>query len=206
MYPWIMADCSTRHWSEQLMNKPTIILVHGYNGIPNIFAYFEDVFKRSGYKIVLPVFPTRTDITVEGYFSVFDRYVEDFGENTIAIAHSVGNIMALKYLCAKNIRIRGYVGLAGFGEPFTVEGRDDLNSTFASLRLNEDELLKLPTLIGEAHAFYSDSDHLVPFELLQKFPALIGADGHLISGVGHMGSKSRIEELPEVVEVVERMR
>ena len=110
--------------------------------------------------------------------------------------------MSLKYLCANDIAIRGYVSLAGFGEPFVNEGRDDLNSVIAPLCFTEDELAKVPGLIGKAFSIYSDDDHIVPFDVLKKYPTIIGAKDCFIPGIGHMGKKSGLEELPEVVDIV----
>ncbi|MDO4747244.1 MAG: alpha/beta hydrolase [Candidatus Saccharibacteria bacterium] len=184
------------------MSKPTVFLVHGFNGIPKIFNYFKRVFEEEGYKVVMPSFPIRTNITIESYFEVFDRYRKDLNDNTIVIAHSIGNIMILKYLSKCGIRICGYISLAGFGEPFVNEGRDDLNNVIAPLRLTNDELTRIPELIGKAYSIYSDGDHIVPFDVLKKFPVIIGAKDCFIAGVGHMGSKSGLEELPEVVDIV----
>ena len=187
------------------MNKPKIFLVHGYNGIPKIFYYFKNIFEQSGLEVVMPLFPTQTDITKDGYFSVFNQNKDNLNNNTIIIAHSIGNIMSLKYLYQNNISIRGYVSLAGFGEPFINEGRDDLNQVIAPLRLTDEELAKIPKLIGKAYSIYSDNDHVVPFEILKKYPTIIGAKDYLIPGIGHMGSKSGLEEFPEVVAIVNKL-
>ena len=187
------------------MDRPIIFLIHGYNGIPKIFNYFKKTFEKDGYQVIMPSFPTQTDITIDGYFSVFDQHKNDLGDNTIIIAHSIGNIMSLKYLCANDIVIRGYVSLAGFGEPFVLEGRDDLNSVVAPLRFTEDEIAELSSLVGKAYSFYSDNDHVVPFDILKKYPIIIGAKDCFIPGIGHMGSKSGLEEFPEVVDIVKEI-
>lgn len=184
------------------MKKPTILLVNGYNGIPKIFDYFKNTLEKDGYEIIMPSFPTQTDITQDKYFLIFDKYKDKIGENTIIIAHSIGNIMALKYLFANDISIRGYISLAGFGEPFVNEGRDDLNNVIAPLRLTDEELAKIPTLVGRAYSIYSDNDHIVPFEILKKYPEIIGAKDCPMPGIGHMGSKSGLEELPEVISII----
>ncbi len=54
------------------MSKPTIFLVHGYNGIPIIFNYFKETFEKNDYRVVMPSFPIQTDITIDRYFDVFD--------------------------------------------------------------------------------------------------------------------------------------
>lgn len=188
-----------------MMGGATIFLVHGYNGIPKIFNYFKEKFEKDGYKVIMPSFPTQIDITKDGYFSVFDQYKNDLNDNTIVIAHSIGNVMSIKYLCDNNIKIRGYISLAGFGEPFINEGRDDLNNVVAPLRLTDEELAKVPGLVGKAYSIYSDNDHIVPFDILKKYPTIIGAKDCFISGIGHMGSKSGLEEFPEVIEIVKEI-
>ena len=188
------------------MVKPTILLVHGYNGIPKIFNYFKNTLEENGHEVVMPSFPTQTDITQDRYFTVFNKYKDKIDKNTIIIAHSIGNVMALKYLFANNISIRGYISLAGFGEPFINEGRDDLNGVIAPLRLTDEELTEIPMLIGEAYSIYSDNDHIVPFDVLKKYPRIIGAKDCPISGIGHMGSKSGLEELPEVIDIVKNIQ
>lgn len=184
------------------MSKPIVLLVHGYNGSPKIFEYFRDVLRRDGYEVVIPNFPVREEITLDRYLNVFDEYSDKINENTIVVAHSVGNILTLKYLCLNNIFIQGYISLAGFGEPFMTEGRDDLNKVLAPLRLTNAEKDKLPRLIGKSYSIYSDNDHIVPFQLLQEYPKIIGAKAIMVPGIGHMGSKSGLEKLPEVVELV----
>jgi len=187
------------------MKKPTIFLVHGYNGIPKIFHYFKDTLEKSGHEVVMPSFPTQADITQDGYFTIFNKHKDKIDENTVIIAHSIGNIMVLKYLFTNDISILGYISLAGFGEPFINEGRDDLNKVIAPLRLTDEELAKLPALIGKSYSIYSDNDHIVPFDILKKYPKIIGAKDCLIPGIGHMGSKSGLEELPEVIDIVNNL-
>lgn len=187
------------------MSKPTIFLVHGYNGIPKIFNYFKETLEKDGYQVIMPSFPTQTDITIDGYFSVFNEYKNGLDDDTIIIAHSIGNIMSLKYLYENNIAIRGYISLAGFSEPFVNEGRDDLNSVIAPLRLTDEESAKVPELVGKAYSIYSDNDHIVPFDVLKKYSTIIGAKDCFIPGIGHMGSKSGLEEFPEAIDIVKEM-
>lgn len=105
----------------------------------------------------------------------------------------------------KQYCFRGYISLAGFGEPFVNEGRDDLNNVIALLRLTDEELAKVPKLIGKAYSIYSDDDHIVPFDILKKYPTIIGVEDRFIPGIGHMGKKSGLEELPEVIDIVKEI-
>lgn len=52
-----------------------VLLIHGFNGIPKIFNYFEEELKNKGENVILPNFPVGEEINLEGYFEVFDKYI-----------------------------------------------------------------------------------------------------------------------------------
>ena len=187
---------------DNLEKEAIIFLIHGYNGIPKIFEYFKDKLSSKGFEVTMPSFPTQTDINQERFFAVFNKYRDKINENTILIAHSIGNIMAMKYLCQNNFRVKGYISLAGFGEPFIKEGYDDLNNVVKPLSLSDPELAKIPELVGRSYSIYSNNDHIVPLEILKKYPKIINAKDYFIENIGHMGKKSGLEKLPEVIDII----
>lgn len=184
------------------MNTKIALLVHGYNGVPKIYGYFQKELKRNGYKVIIPEFPVREDITIGSYFEVFDKYKDQINPETILIGHSIGNAMIVKYLSANNLSAKAYIGLAGFGNPFIVNGRDDLNKVVEPLGLTDIETNAFKKLVEKRYAIYSDNDHIVPFGNLQEFPKMIGAEEFLVPGIGHMGKKSGLEKLPIVIELI----
>lgn len=110
--------------------------------------------------------------------------------------------MIVKYLSTNNLSAKAFVGLAGFGSPFIVNERDDLNEVVKPLGLTDTETNGFRKLVEKRYAIYSDNDHIVPFGNLQEFPKMIGAEEFLASGIGHMGKKSGLEELPQVIELI----
>ncbi len=181
-----------------------VILIHGYNGIPKIYEYFTKKLRDRKYNLIVPNFPTKIDITMNAYFKIFDENKEYFTEDCIVIAHSIGNEMFIKYICENNLKVGLYISLAGFGKPFIVEGRKDLNNVVAPILIKEEEQIKCKELIHECYSIYSNNDHIVPFKNLEEFPKLIGAEPILIEGIGHMGKKSGLEELPQVIDIIDR--
>lgn len=179
-----------------------ILLVHGFNGIPKIFDYFKKELILKGYKVVMPNFPVREEITIDKYFEIFNMYKNMFNEDLIVIGHSIGNIMTLKYISKNNLRIGLYISLAGFAEPFHVEGKDVLNDVVKILKLSDEEENKSKSLIKKKYSVYSDNDHIVPFDLLKKYCEVIESKPVFISGIGHMGKKSGIEKLPEILDII----
>ena len=179
-----------------------ILLVHGFNGIPKIFYYFKEELENLGYNVILPDFPIREEITVEGYFKVFDRYKEYFDDDLIVIAHSIGNPMFIKYISKYNLKVGKYISLAGFSKEFYNEGKDVLNEKVKLTVLNDKEKDDAKKCINERISIYSNSDHLVPIKLLEDFCNDIESKPLHIENIGHMGKKSGLEKLPEVIDLM----
>lgn len=179
-----------------------VLLVHGYNGIPKIFNYFKETLEKYGYNVIIPNFPTRTDITIDSFFKVFDEYKKYFTNELIVIAHSIGNPMLIKYVSKNNLDLGLYISLAGFAKAFVNEGRDDLNNTIAATSITAEEQETFKTLVKEKYAIYSNNDHIVPFEILENFSNVINSKPLLIPNIGHMESKSGLEHLPQVIDII----
>ena len=178
-----------------------VLLVHGYNGVPEIFKNFKSQLEATGCEVAMPDFPVRENISVEAYFAVFDQYREFLSGDTAVIAHSIGNGMLLKYLAERNLSLKRYIALAGFASPFVVEGKDTLNEKVALINLSEAELAHAREEVSESFCIFSNNDHLVPYDLLQAYPKQIGGEGILIENIGHMGHKTGLTELPGAVEL-----
>lgn len=185
-------------------NNKNVLLIHGFNGIPKIFYYFKVELEKLGYNVFLPDFPVREDITVEKYFNIFDNYKKYFNDNLIVIAHSIGNPMFIKYISKNHLKVGKYISLAGFSKDYYNEGKDILNEKVKLTILTENEKENTKNLITDRYSIYSDDDHIVPFELLKEFCKDIESKQILIKNIGHMGKKSGLEKLPEVIKIVEK--
>lgn len=181
-----------------------VLLIHGFNGIPKIFEYFKEELEKLNYNVKMPEFPVREEITVEGYFKIFDEYKKYFNENLIVVAHSIGNPMFIKYISKYGLKVGKYISLAGFSKDFFNEGKDILNEKVKLAILTEKELAAVKVLISEKYSIYSDSDHLVPLELLEEYCKDIESVSIPMKDIGHMGKKSGLEKLPKVLELIEK--
>ncbi len=179
-----------------------VMLIHGFNGVPKIYTYFKEKLEEEGYNIIIPEFPTKTNITIDGFFKVFDKYKAYFNNELIVIAHSIGNAMFIKYISKNNLNVGLYISLAGFAKAFITEGREDLNTAIAPITISMEEKEKFISLVKARYSIYSDNDHIVPFEILQEFTKIIDSKDMLIEGIGHMGKKSGLESLPQVIEII----
>lgn len=183
--------------------KKNVLLIHGFNGIPKIFYYFQKELESQEYNVIIPNFPTREEINISKYFKVFDKYRDIMNENLIVVAHSIGNPMFIKYICKNNIHIGLYISLAGFADSFYVEGKDVLNQVIRPLKISNEEKCKNVNLIKEKYSIYSDNDHIVPFKILKDYTSVVDSKPVFISGIGHMRKKIGLEELPEVIKIIQ---
>lgn len=179
-----------------------VLLIHGFNGKPKIFEYFKEELVKLDYNVIVPYFPIREEITIKGYFNVFDKYKDCFNENLIVVAHSIGNPMFIKYISKNNLKIGKYISLAGFSKDFFCEGKEVLNKKVKIAILSKKELDDAKTLINEKYSIYSDSDHIVPFDLLEQYCEDINSIAIPMKDIGHMGKKSDLEKLPKVIELI----
>ena len=181
-----------------------IILIHGYNGIPKIYTWLEENLTKKGFNVVIPNLPPREGAIYNDWKNIISRYNDFFNEETIIIGHSIGNGCLIKYLVEYNIKVNLYIGLAGFDKYFEHDGRDDLNRAVKEFIANNEEIEKFKFLTNYRYDIYSDNDHIVPYEILKNYPLDINAKEIFIKGIGHMGKKSGLEEIPEVIDIIEK--
>ncbi len=179
-----------------------VLLIHGFNGIPKIFDYFKKNLEILGFNVIMPCFPIREEITIEGYFRIFDIYKEFINEETIVVAHSIGNAMFIKYLSKNEFHVSTFISLAGFSHPFYNQGKDILNEKVTVVSLSDREIDNAKKFINKRYSIYSNNDHIVPYEILKNFCKEINSLSLEIKDIGHMGKKSGIEELPQVIDII----
>lgn len=181
----------------------TVFLIHGYNGIPPIFTWLEEELAKRGYQVIIPEFPNREKIDFNSWIKTLDLYKDKFDENTIIIAHSIGNSFALRYININNIHLKLFISLAGFCEKFKVSGNVNLSNAISEF-CDTNEIIKAKENIDKMYAIYSNTDHIVPINILKSFVKRLSAEVILLENVGHMGAKSGIKQLPKVLEIIEK--
>ncbi len=180
-----------------------IFLIHGYNGIPKIFRWLEQELINRNYNVIMPEFPIQEKAIYKDWKKIFDEYKTAINSDSIVIAHSIGNAFIIKYLQENHLTISLYIGLAGFAKYFEVENREPLNRAFQNFLVSKQEISYFQKSCQKKYAIYSNNDHIVPFDVLEDFPKTILATPLFIENIGHMGKKSGLEKLPEVLEIIE---
>ena len=193
-----------RYWIniiDKTSNK-NVLLIHGYNGIPKIYEWLEQELEKLGYNVIVPKFEPREGVTYENWKKVLNNYKKYINEESIIVAHSIGNEFIIKYFNENDLEAKLYISLAGFSKYFEWEDKQDLNRACREFLVTESELKNFRNRCKKKYSIYSDNDHIVPFNILQEYPKNIAAIPILIENIGHMGKKSGLEEIPRVIEII----
>jgi len=179
-----------------------LFIIHGFHGLtPIIKEYIEPESKKLGIETYVPIFPKEIDADFNKWKNIMDTYYNKglINENTIIIAHSIGAVFIPKYLAEKNIKIKLFISMAGF---LRVEiDREDLKQSVKKFLPVYEEINKSIELMPNRYAIYSNNDHLFSREILEEYADKFQSNKVFIHNVGHMGRKSGIKELPEVIEI-----
>lgn len=179
-------------------------IIHGFNGDttytfgPSLKLFLES----KGYNVLMPNFPIRSDASYIKWSLILDNFKNYFNDETIVIAHSIGNPFIIKYIYENNLKINTYISVAGFCDLFTVPDREDLNNAFKDFQVNNAQIEYLKNTIPNKFSLYSDNDHVIPFKVLQSFIFKIKSSPVFIKGVGHMGNRDNITNLPQIEDII----
>lgn len=187
--------------------KRNLIIIHGYNGgIDHTFGpYIEKEAEKRDIKVYSPKFPLAQEATYKGWKEIFDKYVKEgiINENTIMIGHSIGATFIPRYLADHNLSICLYIGLAGFLDDCS--GREEISRVFYRFKPKDEEAKKSITLMNHRYAIYSDNDHINPKEELERFADFYEAKKVFVPGIGHMGQKVKIREIPQIIQIIDEI-
>lgn len=179
-----------------------VLLLHGYNGIPQIFHWLKQELEKMDYTVIMPNLPPREGLRYEIWKKEIEKIKDDLKGEMIVVAHSAGNPFIIKYVKENSIDIKLYIGLAGFSDVYTTEGREDLNEAVKSVVPTQEELDNFKNKAKTRYCIYSNNDHIVPLEILEKHVNNVAGISYMIPNIGHMGRKSNLQTIPKVLEII----
>lgn len=184
-----------------------LFIIHGYNGdtLETFGEYVKKESEKLGFEVYMPRFPIKQDATYNGWTEVMNKYLENglINENTVIVAHSLGTLFTPRYLADKDKKIGLYISIAGFLKDNS--GREDIEKVVNEFKPTEEQIDISIKLMNNKYAIYSDNDHLNPIEELAKYAERLNATKKFIKGVGHMGRKSGVKEIPEIIEIIKEI-
>ena len=119
-------------------------------------------------------------------------------QDTIVVAHSLGTMFLPKFITRHNIKLKGFIAIAGGYYPGYKGPTDDFMPTAEEMKYAKNN-------IKEKHFVYSDNDRYFIKETQQNYITSIDAIPHFIPGKGHFGRTEKITEIPEIEQIVKEM-
>lgn len=181
-----------------------VVYFHGIHGDTqkSIAPFLEKEFAKLNIKTYYPKFFNDGEAFYENFKTVADDLFSQglLGEDTIVIAHSIGNSFSTRYLCEKNISPLAFVSLAGYCDSFDLNNPDVKNQINKALPTDV-HLLHIKTHAKTRISLYSN-DHLIPENLLKNFSEKIDSKLYYLENKGHFGRRHGIQELPELIEIL----
>ena len=178
-----------------------VVLLHGYNGFPEVFYWIKEQLEKIGCLVILTDFPIQENVRYSTWKKEFDKLYGTLDGELVVVAHSIGNPFLIKYLKEKYLDIKLYIGMAGFSDVFETNNVN-LNSAIKSMNPTEDEINNFKDIIKNKICIYSDNDHIIPTEILKKHIKNIDGKDYFIPNIGHMGKTSGLKTLPEIIKII----
>lgn len=177
-----------------------VFFIHGAygNGTENWFGWLKDKLESEGYEVIVPVFPTPKDQTLENWRKIFSSYEHLVDEHTIFVGHSLGPSFILDILERVTARVKACFFVAGFCDLLGHE-IDEINRSFVDRDFNWENIKK------NCEQFYvinSDNDPYVDVMLGKELACNVGVEMTLREGKGHFNKAADMTEFDELLDLI----
>lgn len=179
-----------------------LIYFHGIHGntAKTIAPWLEQELKNYNINVVYPKFFNDGEAFFENFEIVAQKLINDkvLNDDSILVAHSIGNPFVVTLLEKYKLKPLAYISLAGFAEYFdTISIQTQIKNSIPT----EKAIEYLKNLDTKILSFYSN-DHIVPQKVLKNFSEQINSKLYYLDGKCHFGTKSGVQELPELIEIM----
>lgn len=186
-----------------------IVFVHSFNSDTNVNRpWLWEVCDKFNIPRIMPEFqPIRSNANYDDWEKIADVYhrglsIDHFGENTMVVGHSLGNLFLIKYIAKNNIRLESSVFLAGFLS--TIPNRPDIDDVVKKFMPTKEEIEKFKKLVPRRFAIYDLNDPLLnPIDfrtnkssMMEEFADILEAQKYVVDEGGHFGNTSKAQEIP----------
>lgn len=179
-----------------------LIYFHGIHGNTQqtIAPWLQTQMKKYNIETYYPVCFNDGEAFFENFELAANKLREEniLNNNSIIVAHSIANPFVVRYLEKYKLEPLAYISLAGFCEYFdTLNIKEQISSSIP----NENQIQYVSNLKTIKVSIYSN-DHIVPKQILENFSKKINSKLYYLENKGHFGTKSGIQQLPELIEIM----
>jgi len=182
-----------------------VFIIHGWGGSPEggWLPWLAKNLRDKGFSVEVPEMPDTDNPKMEEWIPHLQALIENPGENTVLVGHSLGGQAILRYLAKLPEGTR--IGKAVLVAPVV----DEIKNLDAEDRKISSIWLK--TLIDtegakrsakEIIAFFSDNDQWIPLSSEKTLREKFGARTIIEHNMGHYDNDGKAAEVPKILEEI----
>lgn len=183
----------------------TFYIIHRWGETPqgDWYQWLAKELRALGHTVVIPEMPDTEHPRIKPWVETLAKLVVKTNDHVHFIGHSIGCQTILRYL--ETLSSDHRVGQLFFVAPwFSLKPMDEESEAIAQpwieTPINSEKVAKLPQAI---HCLFSDNDQYVPLEEnVQQFENEYNAKTHIFHKKGHFSSEEKIDEIPELLELI----
>ena len=190
-------------------NTSNVFILHSLNG-DTLKMWGQDVKETFGQKeidVIMPEFPIRADSKYEKFDEILSFYLENkkLNENSIVIAHSIGNAYFIRFCKEHNYQPKAYVAVApGAIYEYPSSRTDYIVEVEKQSYLKEDSLIYAKEMKSKKYCLYSDEDDN-NLEKFTRFLNDINSEGIYVKYYNHFDGYHRIYKIPELNDLINKL-
>lgn len=181
-----------------------VYIVHGYKASPQShwFPWLAQQIQRAGNQVKIVALSHSEQPDFATWQQDLRRDLVDLDEHTIIVAHSLGCLSSLHFICENLMekKLQAVLLVAGFANHLPV--LPELNTFIQQAKLNENVL---QTKIQTRLVFVSNNDPLVPPPFVIRLGHLLKAQIEEVMAAGHFMQEDGFREFPQLWHNLEQL-
>ena len=188
------------------MNK--IYIVHCWDGTKDDgwYPWLDDKISNENNEVIRFNMPNTAHPKIEEWVAELDKQVNDLGEKTYFVGHSIGCQTIMRYLERKNIdRIGGMLFVAPWLDllPEAINDDESFNVAYPWIHTPID-FEKIKRITNKITCIFSNNDYFVSLTQQDVFKKL-NAKIVIVNDKGHISADDGVEELDEIYDELLKM-
>ena len=188
------------------MNK--IYIVHCWDGTKDDgwYPWLDDKISNENNEVIRFNMPNTAHPKIEEWVAELDKQVNDLGEKTYFVGHSIGCQTIMRYLERKNIdRIGGMLFVAPWLDLLLEAINDDESYNVAYPWIHTPiDFEKIKRITNKITCIFSNNDYFVSLTQQDVFKKL-NAKIVIVNDKGHISADDGVEELDEIYDELLKM-
>ena len=190
-------------------NISNIVVLHSLNGdtLKMWGRDIKEVFGAKEIDVILPEFPIRREFTYEKFTDILSLYLEDnrLNENTIIVAHSIGNPYFMRFCKETNYKPKAYIAVAPGGVyDYPTNRNDYIIEIKKQSYVNKEVLNYIKDMNSKKYCLYSDEDDNNK-EKFTRFIKDTNSKELYLPYYNHFDGYHRIYKIPELNEIIDKI-